>query len=457
MKLKLPAKVSYILDTLRRHGHEAYAVGGCVRDSILAREPDDWDITTSAKPEEVKKCFRRTVDTGILHGTVTVMLEEDGFEVTTFRIDGTYSDGRHPDEVRYTSRLSEDLMRRDFTVNAMAYNDENGLIDLYGGMEDLQKKRIRCVGEANERFCEDALRVMRAVRFAAQLGFSIDPETRSAITLHAERLRMVSAERIRTELMKLIVSPHPELFGELFELGITRVILPEFDEAMNTEQNTPHQMYTVGLHTIKSMCEVQNDRVLRLAMLLHDLGKPSMRQTDSRGIDHFSGHAEKGAMMADGILKRLKFDNDTRKRVVNLVRFHDMQPRPVDSEVRKAISLIGKESFEDYLAVQWADIMAKSAYRRDEKLQRVNDVYRAYQEILSRGDCLSIGELAIDGTDLLQMGVRGPAIGEILRRCLDEVLKDPEKNDYGYLLTLAGKYMKQTEANELSSPLRERR
>ena len=395
MRLKLPPKVTYILDILKRHGHEAYAVGGCVRDSILAREPDDWDITTSARPEEVKRCFKRTIDTGIAHGTVTVMLEQDAFEVTTYRIDGTYSDGRHPDTVTFTPNLADDLMRRDFTINAMAYNDDEGLVDLYGGMQDLQKKRIRCVGKPDERFEEDALRVMRAVRFAAQLGFAIDPATEAAIRRHAPHLDCVSAERIRVELMKLLVSPHPEMMVNLYDLHITRVILPEFDACMETPQNNRHPMYNVGSHT------------------------------------------EEGARMAETILRRLKFDNDTRKKTVNLIRWHDLRPRPVPPDVRRAVCIVGRDAFEDYLSVQWADNMAKSEYHREKKLQRIVDVYNVYREILARGDCLSVKELAVDGTDMLNLGFQGPEVGEVLNEALAEVLADPEKNDRAYLLAFA--------------------
>lgn len=437
MRLKLPPKVTYILDILKRHGHEAYAVGGCVRDSILAREPDDWDITTSARPEEVKRCFKRTIDTGIAHGTVTVMLEQDAFEVTTYRIDGTYSDGRHPDTVTFTPNLADDLMRRDFTINAMAYNDDEGLVDLYGGMQDLQKKRIRCVGKPDERFEEDALRVMRAVRFAAQLGFAIDPATEAAIRRHAPHLDCVSAERIRVELMKLLVSPHPEMMVNLYDLHITRVILPEFDACMETPQNNRHHMYNVGLHTVKSLCEIANDSTLRLTMLLHDFGKPRKRVTDPDGTDHFKGHAEEGARMAETILRRLKFDNDTRKKTVNLIRWHDLRPRPVPPDVRRAVCIVGRDAFEDYLSVQWADNMAKSEYHREKKLQRIVDVYNVYREILARGDCLSVKELAVDGTDMLNLGFQGPEVGEVLNEALAEVLADPEKNDRAYLLAFA--------------------
>lgn len=434
MKLKLPNKVSYILDILRRHGFEAYAVGGCVRDSVLAKVPDDWDITTSAKPETVKRLFRRTVDTGLAHGTVTVLLEEDSFEVTTYRIDGTYSDGRHPDKVTFTSDLAEDLRRRDFTINAMAYNDEEGLVDLFGGMRDLQLKTIRCVGDPDERFTEDALRVMRAVRFAAQLGFTIDPDTAAAVTRHAEHLKAVSAERIRTELMKLLVSAHPEKIRTMYELGITGVILPDFDTCMETEQNSKHHMYSVGEHIIHAMCSVFSDPVLRLTMLLHDFGKPAKRVTDSYGIDHFPGHARVSAEMAERILRDLKFDNDTRKKVVNLVRWHDLRPQPEPADVRHAIYTVGADQFLNYIQVQWADNMAKSAWKLEEKLDRVRGVYEVYTKILERGDCLSLKDLAVGGEDVTALSVRGPRVGEILDTCLMQVLDVPERNTREYLL-----------------------
>ncbi|MDO5701817.1 MAG: HDIG domain-containing protein [Lachnospiraceae bacterium] len=431
--IKIPEKVAYILDTLKRHGFEAYAVGGCVRDMFLGRTPNDWDITTSARPEEVKKLFRRTVDTGIAHGTVTVMMGTDGYEVTTYRLDGKYSDGRHPDEVTFTPNLAEDLMRRDFTINAMACNLEDGLVDLYGGLRDLRDGIIRCVGDPDARFGEDALRVMRAVRFAAQLGFKIDGRTRDGVRTHSEMLRKISAERIRVELMKLITSPHPDRVRDLYELGITAVILPEFDICMKTDQNTRHHMYTVGEHIIASMREILPDPVLRLTMLLHDIGKPNVRKTDRNGVDHFYGHASVGARMADEVLRRLKFDNATRKAVVNLVRWHDLRPEPVESEVRRAASLIGTEQFEDYLRVQKADNLAKSMYMREQKLRRVSDVGEMYRMIRGRGDCLTVGELAVNGNDLLGLGIRGPKVGEMLGAALKEVLEDPERNTKEYL------------------------
>ena len=257
LKILLPEKVNPIIKTIQAAGFEAYAVGGCVRDSILGRIPDDWDITTSAKPEDIKKLFKRTIDTGIEHGTVTVMLDKEGFEVTTYRIDGEYEDSRHPKEVTFTSNLREDLRRRDFTINAMAYNDEVGLVDIFGGILDIEQKIIRCVGNAKERFTEDALRMMRAVRFSAQLGYDIAPETKEAIKELAPTLKKISAERIQVELIKLVVSNNPDFLRIAYETGITAQVLWEFDLCMKTEQKNPHHMYSVGEHTLWAMKHIK--------------------------------------------------------------------------------------------------------------------------------------------------------------------------------------------------------
>ena len=280
MTINIPQKAAQILRTLNAAGYEAYVVGGCVRDSMLNRVPGDWDITTSALPEQVKELFHRTVDTGIQHGTVTVMMDKEGFEVTTYRVDGEYHDGRHPDAVTFTRSLEEDLKRRDFTINAMAYHPEHGLVDLFGGMEDIDQKIIRCVGNPVERFTEDALRMLRAVRFSAQLGFTVEENTKAALARMAGNLEHVSAERIQTELVKLLVSDHPDYLRTAWETGLTREFLPEFDACMETKQNTPHHCYTVGEHILKSLTEIENDRLLRITMLLHDIAKPVVKKTD---------------------------------------------------------------------------------------------------------------------------------------------------------------------------------
>ncbi|HCT90027.1 MAG TPA: CCA tRNA nucleotidyltransferase [Lachnospiraceae bacterium] len=439
MRLKIPAGAGLIIQKLKEHGFEAYVVGGCVRDGILGREPDDWDITTSASPCEVKQIFNRTVDTGLQHGTVTVLIGSRGFEVTTYRIDGEYEDGRHPKEVVFTRSLREDLRRRDFTINAMAYNDEGGLVDLFGGMGDLQRHIVRCVGDPAERFGEDALRIMRAVRFAAQLDFTIDGSTREALTRLAPTLKRISAERVQAELVKLLISGHPEYIGIAWETGITGAVLPEFDAAAGVYQHTPHHMDTVGVHTLKALCAVRADKVLRLAMLLHDLGKAETKKTGDDGIDHFPGHGEESASLAGEILRRLKFDNDTVTKVVNLVRWHDIRYEAESAAVRRMLSVTGREMFPLYMEVQRADVLAQSEYKREEKLEKLADIQRLYEETLAAGYCTSLRELAVTGRDLTARGVpAGPGLGAMLKDCLALVLEEPEKNTKEALLGYLG-------------------
>ena len=435
MKIALPEKLSFIINTLMRAGYEAYAVGGCVRDVMLNRTPMDWDITTSAKPHEVKQLFGHTIDTGILHGTVTVMLEQEGFEVTTYRIDGEYEDARHPKEVSFTSDLLEDLKRRDFTINAMAYNDTQGLVDAFDGVGDLKRGIIRCVGRATERFSEDALRMLRAVRFSAQLGFVLEEETRAAIVELAPNIAKVSAERIQMELVKLLTSNHPEEIRTAYETGLTAVFLPEFDRMMETAQNNPHHCYTVGEHTLMALQGVEADKVLRFTMLLHDVAKPVCRTTDENGTDHFYGHPQKGSEMARMILRRLKFDNDTTDRVSALVRWHDDNPELSPRSVRRAISRIGLERYPALFAVKRADTLAQSMYRREEKLKYLHDYEMLYQEVMEKQQCLTIKQLAVTGSDLIEAGMQpGKEIGSVLKKLLELVMEDPELNTKEKLL-----------------------
>ena len=430
MKITLPRKVLMIINNLQLHGYEAFAVGGCVRDSILARRPEDWDITTSAKPEEIKRLFRRTVDTGIEHGTVTVIIGKDSYEVTTYRVDGAYEDGRHPKEVRFTNRLEEDLQRRDFTINAMAYNDDVRLVDVFGGMKDLNHHLIRCVGDPRERFSEDALRILRAVRFSAQLNFPIEPDTAEAIKELAPTLEKISAERIQAELVKLLVSPHPERIRDAYELGITKVILPEWDAMAGVEQNTPHHRYDVAEHTIRAMKYVKRDKILRLTMLFHDMGKPSTKTTDENGRDHFKGHALVSEEIARKVLRRLKFDNETVKTVTRLVCYHDYRMEATPKNVRRAMNRIGVELFPYYLAVRMADAKAQSPYRRREKIENIVAVRKLYQEALLEEDCVTLRQLAVSGRDLMDLGMNpGREIGSMLSELLEYVIDDPKRNE----------------------------
>lgn len=430
-----PISVMKIIETLEQAGFEAYAVGGCVRDSLLGRNPSDWDITTSARPEQVKALFSHTIDTGIRHGTVTVMLEHVGYEVTTYRIDGEYEDSRHPKEVIFTPLLTEDLKRRDFTINAMAWNPKAGIIDEFGGMEDLDEGIIRCVGSPEERFSEDALRMMRAVRFSAQLGYEIEPATKAAIRKLAPNLTHVSAERIQVELVKLVESMHPDYLRVAYETGITRVVLPEFDLCMETEQHNPHHCYTVGEHMLHSMLAVSSNRYLRLAMLLHDIAKPEKKKTDEQGIDHFHGHQEASEEMAKVILRRLKFDNETIRIVSRLIGFHDYRFPAERRSVRRAVWKVGEDLFPMLLQVKEADTMAQSLYEREEKLEWIAKVEKLYREILKDRECLSLKDLAVTGRDLIRAGCApGPELGRILNEMLQDVLEHPEHNNKEYLL-----------------------
>lgn len=442
IKIELPEKVRYILQTISAAGYEAYVVGGCVRDSILGNVPKDWDITTSAKPQEIKKLFRRTIDTGIQHGTVTVMLEKEGFEITTYRIDGKYEDGRHPKEVTFTPNLREDLTRRDFTINAMAYNDEEGLVDLFGGLSDIDQGVIRCVGDARQRFLEDALRIMRAVRFSAALGYAVDEQTKEAIRELAPTLSKISAERIQMELTKLLTSPHPDFLRAAYEMGITKVILPEFDKAMATKQNHPHHQYSVGEHILHSLLFVEPDKVLRLAMLFHDIGKPETMTVDDQGIHHFHGHAAVGEKMTKAILRRLRYDNETIDQVSRLVYFHDctLGAKPDLRMVRRAMHRVGEDLFPALFSVSYADIMAQSLYKRDEKLDMLAQWKQGYEEVCRQKQCVSLKQLAVTGKDLIALGMQpGPGIGEMLQALLELVLDDPSCNTKEYLVEKAKK------------------
>ena len=438
MKIDIPEKVKQILDKLSEAGFEAYVVGGCVRDSLLGTPPNDWDITTNALPGQVKELFRRTVDTGLQHGTVTVMIGEEGYEITTFRTDGNYTDGRHPDNVTFVPNLEEDLKRRDFTINAMAYNDSTGLVDLFGGTEDLKKGVIRCVGKADERFTEDALRMMRAIRFSARFGFEMDEEVRRSIAKLSGTLSRVSAERITSEFIGLLTSGHPEMIRDMYETGLTAVFFPEFDESMKTPQNHPHHCFNVGDHLIEALRVSQNDRIVRLTMVLHDIGKPGTLRIDDEGITHFHGHPKLSAQMGEEIMRRWKLDNDTIRRVCRLIRYHDhWNEECTPPTVRRAVSVL-EEDAPLFFEVKRADILAQSNYMREEKLKILGDYRAAYEEVMNEKQCCSLKSLAISGSDLKEIGIcPGPEMGRILNGLLDKVIEDPELNVRDRLMELA--------------------
>ncbi|MCH5267170.1 MAG: CCA tRNA nucleotidyltransferase [Lachnospiraceae bacterium] len=472
MEIKLPQAVETIISRLEELGYEAYAVGGCVRDTLMGREPEDWDITTSAKPMEIKKAFRRTIDTGIQHGTVTVMLDHVGYEVTTYRIDGEYEDRRHPKQVQFTANLVEDLRRRDFTINAMAYNPKTGLVDAFDGVGDLERGVICCVGDAGQRFDEDALRMLRAVRFSGQLGFSISEETKEAITVRARHLEKISAERIRVELTKLLVSQGAGQIKEAVSTGMTAYFLPELDEMMWVEQKNRHHVFTVGEHCIHSVrvmnlffgegrltwrggsipeevmetgkkiaekCDKKAHQALCLTMLLHDVAKPACMTVDEAGVGHFRGHPRMGEEMAGKILRRLTFDNETIHLVKCLIFHHDEQVQPESRSLRRATARIGRERMLLLLLVQFADVLSQNPELAGDKLARILAVYHAFIRMEEERPALTVKELAVTGRDIMtELSVSpGPQIGEILQYLLEQVLDHPEKNCRDVLLALA--------------------
>lgn len=421
MKLRLPEPVQFIIQTLSAHGYEGYAVGGCVRDAILGREPDDWDITTSARPQEIKKLFRRTVDTGIAHGTVTVLLHGEGFEVTTYRIDGAYEDNRHPKEVSFTGSLKEDLMRRDFTINAMAYNEESGLVDVFGGIEDLKRKRICCVGNPKERFGEDALRILRGVRFAAELGFELDETTSEAMKELAPTLEKISAERIQVELTKLLLSQNPEFFELLYTYGISKVVFPEYD-TLEREQRKEILRHLRGLEDRKAG---------RRGPLLSFL-RPEERALRLAAAFQFLGEEQAGKL-----LRRLKFDNKTIQNVRGILRFQNYEIKENPVEVRKAIYAMGGDLFPLVLEFRYGRV------ENSKEAEHLEHIFNLWSDILEKGECVSLKGLAVTGSDLLAAGCpKGQAVGRLLSELLQLVLEEPERNQRDWLLTEAGKRCK---------------
>ena len=395
MHIKLPEKVKYIISRLEKNGYEAYAVGGCVRDSILDRVPEDWDITTSAKPEEVKKLFQATIDTGLQHGTVTVVIEKEGYEVTTFRLDGDYSDGRHPDRVAFTSSLTEDLKRRDFTINAMAYSENTGLIDRFDGEKDLEDGIIRAVGDAEERFSEDALRMLRAIRFAGQLNFDIAEKTFDAIKKLSPDISKVSVERIAKELEKLLLSGNPEYITLVYEAGIFEVIAPEIAELFKKEEiyNSIKAVRRASYPEKKVLYQI------RTALFLERLGADS----------------------AARLLKRFKLDNDTINTVKKLIGLLQRDIETSALEMRRTVKEAGHKIMPILLEARSAKGLCNNS--------------ELYRKIIERGECTSVSELKVNGRDLIEAGVpKGVIIGETLERLLESVIEHPELNTRESLL-----------------------
>ena len=441
--IKLPIKVGMILEVLESSGFEAYVVGGCVRDSLLDKIPHDYDITTNAKPSNVINIFEevgfKVIETGLKHGTVTVMINNEGFEITTYRIDGDYSDNRHPDKVEFTNNLKEDLSRRDFTINAMAYNDKDGLVDYFGGLIDLENNIIKCVGNAETRFEEDALRMLRAVRFSAQLGFKIENETSLAIQKNDKLIQNVSKERIQSEFNKILISDNPNYIGQLYNYELLDDIIPEYADCFECSQVNPYHIYNVGIHIEKSLSYIESNIFLRLAMLFHDIGKPICKSTDELGINHFYAHAEKSSELAEIILKRLKYDNDTIDKVKILVKYHDIEISS-DKQIRRLLNKVGEENLRNLLKVREADIMAQNPQYYEKRHKEVLFLKDRLDYIIKENNCFQMKDLAIRGKDLISLGFKqGKEIGNILNTLLDIVLDKPELNTRKYLLDYVNK------------------
>ena len=433
----IPAPVGEILKTLEAAGYGAWCVGGCVRDALLDRMPGDWDVTTSARPEETMALFAgRAVPTGLRHGTVTVKTEQGGVEITTLRRDGAYRDHRRPETVTFTDSLEEDLRRRDFTINAMAADLQGTLYDPLGGRADLTAKVLRCVGEPDRRFGEDALRILRGLRFAAELGVTVHPDTAVAIHRNRELLRAIAPERIWAELKKLVsgkwaaevLRAYPDVAG---------VFWPEILPMVGFDQRNPHHCYDVWEHTLHALDAAPSDSVLRWAVLFHDMGKPECFALDTQGIGHFMGHGVVSRRIADGVMDRLRFDNAAKERIGELVEWHDHRVE-TEKGVRRMLNRFGERNFRYLLAIQRADNMGQAEEFRGRQ-KEIDRVEAMLDRELEKGSCFSLKQLAVNGNDLLGLGLSGPAVGRTLQGLLDRVMDGTLPNDRDALLTAAGK------------------
>ena len=448
LKIEIQSGANEIIHTLQNNGYEAFLVGGCVRDSILGRPIHDYDITTSATPDEMMEVFKdkRIIETGLQHGTITIVINGEGYECTTYRIDGNYSDSRRPDSVTFTRSLEEDLKRRDFTINAMAYNNEAGLIDPFNGMKDMKYHKIRCVGRAEDRFSEDALRILRAIRFASQLGFVVDSDASLNIHKMYKNLENISTERINSEFCKIALSSEfyiqIVLFREVFSLFI-----PEIKDMFGFQQNNPYHIYDVWNHTVHAVqayecdCEPDlnsRDLITSLAVFFHDIGKPHCYQDGEDGIRHFKGHGKVSANMTDTIMKRLRFDNDTREKVVELVYYHDATFEVGKKYIKRWLNKIGEEQFRRLLNVRRADIKAQADINQETRLQKIDNIGYILEEVLQDDECFSLKDLAVNGKDLITIGYKpGKEIGEVLNNLLDSVISGEYINEKEKLLEIA--------------------
>lgn len=432
--IPLPSQIHTALSLLDAAGHEVYVVGGAVRNHVMGLPAKDWDITTSALPREVKEVFRgfRLIETGLKHGTVTVLVDSEPIEITTFRVDGSYTDHRRPDRVQFTGTLQEDLARRDFTINALAYHPQKGITDYYGGVDDIRAGILRCVGEPDRRFREDGLRMLRGLRFASVFDLTIHRETAEAIHRNRELLGHIAAERIRGELTKLLCGPSAGKILARFR-DVAAICIPELAPMFDFFQHNPHHDRDVWTHTLAAVDSIPPDPVLRWAALLHDVGKPGCFSIESDGLGHFYGHAQRSTMLADEILSRLRFDNDSRKQITTLIRYHDLPIPPERKPVRRLINKLGEDTVRQLILLHIADTMGQSEICRG-RIGEYELTARTLEEVLREESCFSLKDLAVNGNDMLALGLRGRAIGQALDRCLNGVMEELVPNEKDALL-----------------------
>lgn len=444
-KISIPVHALKALALLENSGFEAWCVGGCVRDSLLGLAPADWDVTTSALPREVQECFSSfpTIDTGLKHGTVTVLLDGKPLEITTYRSDGDYKDHRRPENVAFSRNLEDDLSRRDFTINAMAYHPARGLVDKFGGLSDLAGKKLRCVGEPDRRFSEDALRVLRCLRFSSTLGFSVEGSTARAMERQKGLLSYVSRERVREELTKLLLGKNA---GKVLRehSAVFFAALPELSPMAGCAQENPYHCYDVWNHTLKAVETVPEDTVPRWAALLHDCGKPAVKTFGADGTAHFYGHIEKSLSLAEEILNGLRFSNCEREAVLTLIKYHGEVYPISEKRLKKLLGKLGETAVFQLFQLSRADLAAQSPQLYEERLARIRESEIQAKEILSREECLTLRDLAVNGGDLLALGVpQGPELGKLLSSLLEEVLGGTLSNQREPLLERARILMKQ--------------
>jgi len=436
--IKIPSYAKTILDTLQKNGYDAYIVGGCVRDNMLGRGASDYDITTNALPHQVYEVFKayHVIDTGIKHGTVTVVIEKMPVEITTYRIDGEYKDNRRPECVSFTKNIEDDLARRDFTINAMAYNEKRGLVDCFGAQSDLKGKIIRCVGDADTRFTEDALRILRALRFASVLGFEIEEKTKISIHKNKELLKNIAKERICIEFFKLICGKNADKIIDEYK-DVIAVFIPQIEAMFGFEQHSKYHIYDVWQHSVCALSHTKPKLCLRLAALFHDIGKKDCFTLDENGEGHFYSHAKKSAEHTRDILNLLRCDNATKHDVLKLIEYHDAQICETKKSIKKWLGRLDEELFFDLICLQKADTLAHAKSYIEDRLSALDKIEVLAKEVIDEGECFSLKHLAVDGHDMLSLGFEGKQIGNVLDRLLTLVIEGKIENDTNALIAKA--------------------